>query len=86
MHNLSMLTFSASSESQLSSSDAKTQHSRLDPGTQLTDFSQIPKILHACFQYMTSFPSPGIWDFYFDVSEWHILRARMNTCAHAASN
>ena len=61
---------SASSESQPSSSDAKTQ---------LTDFSQIPQILRARFRCMTSFTSPGqisIWDFYFDISEWHILPAR----------
>ena len=40
---------SASPESQPSSSDAKTQ---------LTDFSQIPKILRARFRYMTSFTPP----------------------------
>ena len=58
---------SASPESQLSSSNAKTQ---------LTDFSYIPKIRRARFRCMTSFISPGhipIWDFYFDISEWHIL-------------
>ena len=48
---------SASPESQPSSSDAKTQ---------LTDFSQIPQILRARFQGMTSLTPPGhipIWDF-----------------------
>ena len=44
---------SASSESQPSSSDAKTQ---------LTDFSQIPKILCARFRCMTSFTSP--WSYF----------------------
>ena len=66
---------SASPESQLSSSDAKTQ---------LTDFSQIAKILRARFRCMTSFTSPGhipLWDFYFDTSEWHILPARAWTPA-----
>ena len=96
IHNLSMLTFpsapanstttrstppqttgliSVSPESQPSSSDAKTQ---------LTDFSQIPQILRARFQYMTSFTSLGhisIWDFYFDILEWHILPARAWTPA-----
>ena len=86
IHNLSRLTFpsapppttttttcgtrckaSASSESQLTSSKAKTQ---------LTDFSQIPKILCARFRCVTSFTSSDIWDFYFDISEWHILPAR----------
>ena len=29
---------------------------------------------------MTSFTSPSpLWDFYFDISEWHILRARVWT-------
>ena len=82
-HNLSMLTFpsapnhvqprpqttglaSASSESQPSSSDAKTQ---------LTDFSQLSKIL--CV--ITSFTPPGhisYLGFYFDVWEWRIHPAR----------
>ena len=55
---------SASPESQPSSSDAKTQ---------LTDFSQVPqnppgRHLHP----PVTFP---IWDFYFDISESHILSA-----------
>ena len=32
-------------------------------------------------------PSPiPIWDFYFDISEWHILSAHVNTCVNVASN
>ena len=49
-----------------------------------TDFSRIPKILRARFRCMTSFTSPGhisIWDFYFDISELHILPARARTPA-----
>ena len=91
IHNLSMLNFppvppttttrgtrrkaSASSESQPSSSEAKTQ---------LTDFSQIPKILCACFRCMTSFTPPGLISylgFYFDICEWHIHPARAWTHA-----
>ena len=67
---------SASFESQPSSSQARTQ---------LTDFSQIPQILWARFRCMTSFNSPGlisIWDFYFDISEGHILPACAWTPAH----
>ena len=76
---------SASSENQPSSSNAKTQ---------LTDFSQIPQIFRARFRWMTSFTSPShitLWDFYFDISEWHILPTyawtpalilhQSNTCA-----
>ena len=98
IHNLSMLTFpsapprphtthgtrrkaSASSESQPSSSDAKTQ---------LTDFSQIPKILHATLpvhdviHISRSYISLG---FLF----WHLWmihppRTRVNTCAQVAPN
>ena len=81
---------SASSESQPSSSDAKTQLFRSDPGTQLTDFSQIPKILRAHFRCMTSFTSPG-HIFYQGFLFWHLWmthppRAHVNTCAHVAPN
>ena len=48
-------------------------------------FLKSPKIIRACFRCMTSFTSPGhnfaIWDFYFDISEWHILPARVWTPA-----
>ena len=27
-----------------------------------------------------------IWDFYFDICEWHILPTHANTCAHVAPN
>ena len=68
-HNLSMLTafISPSSECRLS---------RPKVGSQLTAFSQIPKSsAHAssvwCYSHpLVSFP---IWNFYFDISEWHIL-------------
>ena len=66
----------ASAESQPSYSDAKTQ---------LTDFSQIPQILRARFRCMTSFSSPDIWDFYFDIFEWHNLpraREHLRPCLH----
>ena len=66
---------SAGPESQPSSSQARTQ---------LTDFSQIPKILSLRFRCMTSFTSPGpfsIWNFYFEISEWHILSTRAWTPA-----
>ena len=63
---------SASSESQPSSSDAKTQ---------LTDFSQIQA---HCFRCVTSFTPPSqisYLGFYFDISEWHILSAHAWTPA-----
>ena len=66
---------SPSSESQLSLSEA---------GTQLTAFSQIPKSsAHASGAWRHSHPlvSIPIWDFYFDISKWHILSARAWTPA-----
>ena len=41
-----------------------------------SDFFKSPKILRARFRCMTSFISlviSSLWDFYFDISEWHIL-------------
>ena len=63
------------SESQPSSSGAELN------STQLTFFKS-PKILRARFRCMMSFKSPSlIRDFYFDISEWHILPARAWTPA-----
>ena len=64
-----------SSESRLSRSEA---------GTQLTAFSQIPKILSPHLRCMTSFTPPGhisYLEFYFDICEWRILPARAWTPA-----
>ena len=72
---------SAGPESQLSSSEA---------GTQLTAFSQIPKILSPWFRHMTSFTSPG-HNSYLGFLFWrlwmtHPFYARMNTCINVAPN
>ena len=81
IHNLSMLTFPSAPPPQttgLISASPESQPSSLDTKTQLTDFSQILQILRERFRCMTSFTSPShnsIWDFYFDISEWHILPA-----------
>ena len=73
---------SASYESQPSSSDAKTQ---------LTDFSQIPQILRARFQCMTSFTPPGpfpIWGFILtsvnDASSPHACK-HLRSCLHVTN-
>ena len=58
---------SASSESQPSSSDAKTQ---------LIAFSQISAHASGAWCHPNTLVSIPIWDFYFDISEWHILSAR----------
>ena len=57
---------------------SESQLSRSEAGTQVTAFSQIPQILSSRFRCMTSLTSLvtiPIWDFYFDISEWHILSA-----------
>ena len=67
----------ASSESQPSSLDAKTQ---LTVRTQELTFFKSPKSsAHASGAWRHS--HPPIWDFYFDISEWHILPARASTPA-----
>ena len=56
---------------------------RPDP-TQLPDFFKIPQILrvHAsCAWYHSHLVKFSLWDFYFDISEWHPPRTRVNTCA-----
>ena len=61
-----------SSDSQLSSSEA---------GTQLTAFFRIPAHASGAWRHPNTLVSIPIWDFYFDVSEWHILSARAWTPA-----
>ena len=63
---------SPSSESQLSSSEA---------GTQLTAFSQISAHASGAWRHPNTLVSIPIWDFYFDISEWHMLSARAGTPA-----
>ena len=58
--------------------------SRSEAGTQLMAFSQIPKSsAHASGAWRHSHPliPIPIWDFYSDISEWHILSARAWTPA-----
>ena len=72
-HNLSMLT---AFTSQPTRGTRKSRLSRSEAGTQLTDFSQIPKSsTHASSAWRHSYYLVpfSIWDFYFDISEWHIL-------------
>ena len=64
----------------LASAGPESQPSRSDTGTQLTAFSQIPKILSPCFWFMMSFTPPGhisYLGFYFDICEWHILPVKV---------
>ena len=73
-----------SAQSRLASPCSESRLSRSEAGTQLTAFSQIPKSsVHASgacrhSHYLVLIP---IWDFYFDVSEWHIPSSRAWTPA-----
>ena len=74
----------------LASPGSECQFSRSEAGTQLTAFSQIPKILSPCFRCMTSLTSPG-HNSYLGFLFWHLwmthpLRTRVNTCINVAPN
>ena len=64
-----------SSESQPSSSKAKTQPSCSEAETQLSDFFKSPA--HASGAWRHSHPAVtfSIWGFYCDISEWHVRSA-----------
>ena len=67
-----------STQIRLASLRSESRLSRSETGTQLTAFSQIPKSsAHASGVWRHSHPLVlmSIWDFYFDISEWHILTA-----------
>ena len=63
---------SASPESQPSSSKARTQ---------LTAFSQISAHASGAWCHPNTLVPIPIWDFYFDISKWHILSAHVWTPA-----
>ena len=73
-----------SGQSHLVSPRSESRLPRSEAGTQLTASSQIHKsTAHASGVWRHSNPllSIPIWDFYFDISEWHILSARAWTPA-----
>ena len=72
-----------SAQSPLASPRSESRLSRSEAGTQRTAFSQIPKSsAHASGAWLHShLVTIPIWDFYFDISEWHILSARAWTPA-----
>ena len=85
-HNLSMLTaFTSSSLNPtnarcLASPSSESQPSS-EAGTQLTAFSQISAHASGAWRHSNTLVPIPIWDFYFDISEWHILSARAWTPA-----
>ena len=59
----------------LASASPEGQPSRSDAGTQLTAFSQISAHASGTWRHSHLLVSFSIRDFYFDISEWHILPA-----------
>ena len=76
-----------SAQSRLALTNPESQPSS-EEGTQLTAFSQISAHASSAWRHPNTLVSIPIWDFYFDISEWHILsmRARVNTCINVAPN
>ena len=98
IHNLSMLTFSSALDhvrhppqtTSQASMSFESQPSYSEAGTQLSDFSQITKILRVRFRCMASFTSPGNISYlgFLFRHLWmtHAPRTCVNTCAHVAPN
>ena len=64
-----------STQSRLASPSSESQSSSSEAGTQLTAFSQILAHASGAWRLPNTLVSIPIWDFYFDISEWHILSA-----------
>ena len=71
-----------STPSRLASPSSESQPSSSEAGTQQTAFSQISAHTSGVWCHPNTLVSFPIWDFYFDISEWHILSARANTCVN----
>ena len=69
-----------SAQSRLASPSSESQTSS-KVGTQLTAFSQISAHAYGAWRHPNTLVPIPIWDFYFDISEWHILSARAWTPA-----
>ena len=70
-----------SAQGRLASTSPERQPSRSDAGTQLTAFSQISAHASGAWRHSQRLVTFPIRDFYFDISEWHILSARARTPA-----
>ena len=70
-----------STQIRLASPSSECRLSRSEAGTQLTAFSQISAHASGAWRHPHPLVSIPIWDFYFDISEWHILSARVWTPA-----
>ena len=70
-----------SAQIRLASPSFESQPSSSEAGTQLTAFSQISAHASGAWRHPNTLVLFPIWDFYFDISEWHILFARAWTLA-----
>ena len=75
-----------SAQSRLASPSSESQPSSSEAGTQLTAFSQISAHASGAWHHPNTLVPIPIWDFYFDISEWHPLCTRVNTCVNVAPN
>ena len=64
-----------SAQSRLASPSSGSKPSSSEAGTQLTAFSQISAHASGAWHHPNTLVSIPIWDFYFDICEWHILSA-----------
>ena len=93
-HNLFMLTFPSDpppphpttcdtqpQTTGLISARPESQHSSSEARTQVTAFSQFSALASGAWRHPHPLVSIHIWDFYFDISEWHILSVRAWTPA-----
>ena len=69
-----------SAQSRLASPSFESQPSS-EAGTQLTAFYQISAHAFGAWRHSNTLVPIPIWDFYFDISEWHILSAHAWTPA-----
>ena len=70
-----------SAQSRLASPSSESQPSSSEAGTQLTAFSQISAHASGAWCHPNTLVPIPIWNFYFDISEWHILSMRTWTPA-----
>ena len=70
-----------SAQSRLTSPSSESQPSSSEAGTQHTDFFQISAHTSGAWRHPNPLVSIPIWDFYLDISEWHILSTRVWTPA-----
>ena len=70
-----------SAQSRLASPSSESQPSSSEVGTQLTAFSQTSAHASGAWRHPNILILISIWDFYFDISEWHILSACARTPA-----